>query len=320
MLIHALPEEVRAQRQTPTTPRPQAGRAARSKPSAQAANDAPLNGDAAPGHAPVTLTRDEEQALGRAFREAGDLQARNQLVEAHLDTVRRLAHKYASTRAPLEDLVAAGRIGLLRACDTFEPDRGLRFMTYASFWIRSEMLSFVWSSRSLVPAARSKLQRRIYPLRHERARRIQASGDADQVDQELAAASGVSVAVLRQQISEWSRKDLALDAPISPSGLTRLDELTEPGPSSEQLLLDRELTEAQQEVVRGALAQLDERERLIIQSHLMASPEQELSLSELGAILGVSRERVRQLELRAKRKIEQHLRRLPRETELLLVS
>ncbi|MBX3183440.1 MAG: sigma-70 family RNA polymerase sigma factor [Polyangiaceae bacterium] len=266
------------------------------------------------------MTRDEEQALGRAFREAGDIQARNRLVEAHLEAVRRLAHKYASTRAPLEDLVAAGRVGLLRACDTFEPDRGLRFMTYASFWIRSEMLSFVWNSRSLVPAARSKLQRRIYPLRHERARQIQASGDADRVDQELAAATGVSVEVLRQQITEWSRKDLALDEPIGASGLTRLDELTEPGPSSEQVLLDRELTEAQREVVRGALQLLDERERLIVQSHLMASPEQELSLSELGALLGVSRERVRQLELRAKRKIEQHLRRLPREAELLLVS
>lgn len=279
-----------------------------------------LNDPAPSGHKPGTLERDEEQALARAWRAQGDTAARNRLIEAHLDAVRSLAHKYISPRATLEDLVSVGRLGLLRACETFEPDRGLRFMTYASFWVRAEMLSYTWSNRSIVPAARSKLQRRIHPLRHERSRLLHELGDADQVDERLAAEAGVSVDTFRQQISEWSRRDMALDETPAQSGGSHLDNLADSAPNSEALLLDQERKNAQEAAIRSALSALDKRERFIVEAHLMANSEDEMSLSELGALLGVSRERVRQLELRAKRKIVSHLKRSPEPAELLFAS
>ncbi len=280
-----------------------------------------LNAGRSNGNQTSTVDRLEELELCRAWRDHQDLAARNRLVESHLDAVRALAHKYASGRAPLDDLVAVGRIGLLRACETFDPDRGLRFMTYASFWVRAEMLSFVWHNRSLVPAGRSKLQRRLHPLRHERERMIQETGDRDIVDEALADRAGVSIEQFRRGMSEWNRRDVALDEPIAAgSQTTRLEELSDDAPDSEVLLLSREVCDVRRDVVAAALESLDERERFIVESHLMAGPEEELSLSQLGQALGVSRERVRQLELRAKRKIKSQLKRTPYEVELLLVS
>lgn len=300
-------------------------------PTSAAAADAPaarprvalvaLNTRASTGNKTTTLDRNSEIALCRAWRDQQDTSARNELVAAHLDGVRAIAQKYVSTRAPLEDLVAAGRLGLLRACDSFDPERGLRFMTYASFWVRAEMLSFVWSNRSLVPSARSKLQRRLHPLRHERDRMLQQTGDQDQVDSDLAERAGVSVEIFRRQLSEWNRRDVALDAPVAAGGTTtRLEELADDSPDSELQLMSQQIDRARTKAVRGALQVLDERERFIVELHLMAPPEDEMSLSELGAALGVSRERVRQLELRAKRKIVSHLKRTPGQAELLLVS
>ncbi len=267
-----------------------------------------------------TLDRDRESTLCRAWRDQRDVKARNELVAAHLDGVRAIAQKYVSPRAPLEDLVAVGRVGLLRACEGFDPERGLRFMTYASFWVRAEMLSFVWSNRSLVPSTRSKLQRRLHPLRRERDRLLRQTGDQDRVDNELAERAGVSVESFRRHLSEWSRRDVALDAPAIAGGtLTRLEELADETPNSELQLMTHQAARARTRAVRGALERLDERERLIVELHLMANPEDEMSLSQLGAALGISRERVRQLELRAKRKIVSHLKRTPEQFELHLV-
>ncbi len=260
------------------------------------------------------LSAERERELATRWRDRGDRQAADELVSAHLRYVVVLALKYRSYQVGLSDLIAEGNLGLLKALDKFDPDRGFRFVTYATFWIRARIVETALGNWSIVragsPALRSKT---FFKLRRERARAINLHGEGPEADRALAQRLGVTPGVLQAMLERLDSRDIALDTPaFSDSGTTLLDTMASTDPTQEDVFAEHELEHERGQAVAAALACLDDRERTIVERRLMAAAEDELSLAERGRMMGVSRERVRQLEARAKEKLRRHITRKSR--------
>ena len=255
------------------------------------------------------LSRDEERELATRWRERGDRTAAEALARAHLGYVIALALQYRHYGVPLAELVAEGNFGVVQALAKFEPERGNRFVTYAAHWIRAYIVDHVIRSWSLVGsgALRSK---HFFKLRRERARIAGLVGEGGPAEQLLAERVGMTQASVGAMLRRFDQRDVSLDAPVRDDssgsladGLPAAD-----ADQSEQLAAHQE-RHAASIAVRAALEMLDPRERYVVERRLMADAEDALSLAEIGRRLGVSRERARQLEARAKRKLHRQLTR-----------
>jgi len=254
-------------------------------------------------------SREEELGLVERWQRHGDQTARDTLLAASLSPTVAIAFEYRRYGVPLDELVAEGNLGVVLALSKFDRNRGLRFMTYAAFWVRARILGHVLSSFSLVGgnsgAFRSK---KFFKLRRERARLTALLGEGEAADRELARSLGVSVDKVRALVHQLEGRDASIDAALfGDSGATLLDTLASPEPSSEEVVSGAEEQERLRSAVGDALARLGERERFIVSRRLLADGDDELSLVDLGKRLGVSRERVRQLEVRAKRRLREGL-------------
>jgi RNA polymerase sigma-32 factor len=251
------------------------------------------------------LTVDGEQELARRFRD-GDLRAGHQLVVANLRFVVKVAFEYRSYGLRVPDLIQEGNIGLMRAVQKFDPDKQIRLISYAVWWIRAYMQNHILRSWSMVKLGTTQAQRKIFfslaRARRELARDHDEAGDIDLI--------AASLCVKPSEVEEMSvrldRRDQSLDQPIGDDGATSHgDRLAADAPSAHDELA---AVERQQRVgagVQSALARLDERERFIIERRMMVEPP--MSLRALGEHFGFSRERARQLELRATEKLRLEL-------------
>ena len=253
------------------------------------------------------LSLEEELALARAYQERGDRAAADKLVTANLRHVIPLALKYRVYGVPLADLIAEGNLALLNSLDRFEPARGLRFVTYAKFWIRAEMLALVMRQRSLVGGGRGPLQPKFFfRLRRDHTRLQALLGDERQVIDILADKFRKRPEEIEIILGRLGTRDASLDDAANDNGVARVD-LLEGGSDQEQALV-RSQTRAQLALaVRNASHDLSERERYIIAHRLMADREHEKTLSEIGQTLGISRERARQIESQIKDKLRKRL-------------
>jgi RNA polymerase sigma-32 factor len=263
------------------------------------------------GRRPV-LTAEEERALARRYRDHGDTRAAHGLVTANLRFVVRVAREYRSYGARLADLVQEGNLGLMTAVRKFDPEKGIRLVTYAVWWIRAYMQSHVLRSWSLVKLGTTQAQRRLFfslsRTRREIAR-LSAEGNpgpAVTEDDEVAARLRVKPGEVRELRQRIEFRDVSLDAPLGGEGSRSQGDLVPAaGAGQDDLLAEVEERSLVHGRVVAALARLDPRERFIVERHLMS--DRPMTLRDLGSRLGVSRERARQLEIRAREKLRLEL-------------
>lgn len=265
-------------------------------------------------------TREEELELVKAFREQGSEPARDALVRAHLRHVVAIALKYRRYGLPVADLVAEGNFGVVHALSKFDATRGTRFVTYAAYWIRAYILNYIIRSWSLVGVGSGALRSKtFFKLRRERVRITNLVGEGPEADELLAKSMNLPTEKVTAMVRRLESRDLSLDAQVwDDSATTVLDTLVAPGNDQEQQVGDQEVRLSVEELVRDSLKHLDKRERYIVEKRLMADREEELSLAEIGRRLGVSRERARQLEARARRKLKGRIEQISEATGVVL--
>lgn len=253
----------------------------------------------------LTLTREQETELARRFRDSGDAHAADVLVRAHLRLVIVTALKYRNYGVPVSELVAEGNCGLVTALSKFDPERAIRFSTYAKHWVRAYVLAHALCASSVVGGGTGLVRRQLYfKLRRERARITALLGEGAAADEALARRLNLSVERLRLLLESIDVRSVSLDAPSGrDQPLSLGDTLVANGQDPEQRYFQARQEDVATSAVASALQSLDARERYIVERRLMAAPSEELSLAEIARTMGVSRERARQLEERAKQKL-----------------
>lgn len=241
-----------------------------------------------------TLDRDVERDLARRWI-AGDKRAGERIVEACLPFVVSIALEYRRWGVPLEDIIQQGNLGLLKAAQRFDPDKECRLATYAAYWIRAEIREYVVRAFRVVRLGTTKGERRALRA----YRRTKVSEPAA-----LAKVSGLSEERVRQLLPLLTGREVSLDASVHDLP-PAVDRLASASPTPEDEASRSEARGHAGRAVEQAVRHLDDRERMIVEERLMA--EDPPTLQELGDRLGVSKERVRQLEERARAKLRTEL-------------
>jgi RNA polymerase sigma-32 factor len=236
------------------------------------------------------LAPEVERQLVKAWR-AGDQRAGTQIIEACLPFVLTIALEYRRWGLPLEDIVQEGNIGLLKAAERFDPERGCRLVTYAAYWIRAEIRDHVVRGYRIVRLGASKTERRVLRLYRKTRERD---------PQILANESGMSVAKVEALMPLLQARDVSLDE-RGAEGSAPVDRMASNAPTPEELFAQVEGEEDMVGVLRKAIEDLPPREREIMRARwLTDAPE---TLEAIGGRFGISKERVRQIEDRAKRRV-----------------
>jgi RNA polymerase sigma-32 factor len=252
------------------------------------------------------LTAEEETALARKWRDSRDRKAGDRLIESHLRLVVAAAVSLKGYGLPVADLIAEGNLGLLRALDGFDPERGLRFATYAQWWVRASMLEYVLRFSTPVKMGLSAERKRLFfKLRDAKARL--KSGGGESLTPEDVAAIARDLGVREERVIEMDQmlghSAYSLDAPVKADGGTAswIDILADERPSPEALAADREELALRRRLVGEAWKDLTERERAIVAGRTLR--EVPLRLEDLAQKYNISRERVRQIEVAAMAKL-----------------
>lgn len=251
------------------------------------------------------LSAEEEYMLASRFRDHGDLSAAKKLISAHLRLAAKVAFSYRYYGLPLEDLISEANVGLMQAVKRFVPDKGNRLSTYAVWWIKAAINEFVLKSWSLVRIGTIAAQKRLfYNLRKIKAR-LGLYGDSA-LDSDSVKEISKDLHVSESDVTEMDMRlngDVSLNTPVYDDGYAeRQDFLTDEG-NIESEIAERQETTLRRTLLTQAMDALSDREKIVVQARrLSENPE---TLDELGERLGISRERVRQIENRAVEKLTQ---------------
>ncbi|WP_291332020.1 RNA polymerase factor sigma-32 [Desulfovibrio sp.] len=253
------------------------------------------------------LKPDEEHELALRVRDHNDADAAFRLVSSHLRLVVRIAMDFQRRwMQNVLDLVQEGNVGLMRAVNKFDPDKGIKFSYYASFWIKAYILKFIMDNWRMVKIGTTQVQRKLfYNLNRERQKLIVQGFDPD------AAMLSERLGVTEDQINEMDQRlastDMSLNVPVGEDagGATRMDFLPALGPGIEDSLASDEIAGLVRSKLKTILPKLNEKELYILHNRLLT--DEPVTLREIGERYNVTRERVRQLEARLLEKIRQHL-------------
>jgi RNA polymerase sigma-32 factor len=253
------------------------------------------------------LQRDEERDLAVRWKEQRDQQALNLITLAHMRLVISMAAKFRHFGLPMGDLVQEGHVGLLEAAARFEPEREVRFSTYATWWIRASMQDYILRNWSIVRGGTSSSQKALFfNLRRLRARLANGAEplSSHALYHEVSVALGVPEADVAMMDSRLSAPDSSLNAPLADENgsAERQDFLVDDEPLPDEVVGRTIDLERRADWLRSALSSLNDRElRIIMQRRLT---EDGATLEQLGSSLGISKERVRQIEVRAMEKLK----------------
>lgn len=254
------------------------------------------------------LTPDQERDLALRWRDRQDRAALDKLIGSHLRLVFKMARGYQGYGLPLSDLIAEGNVGVMQAAQKFDPDKGFRFATYASWWVRAAIQEYVLHNWSLVKIGTTAAQKKLFfSLRRLKARMndLDSAGSGD-LSPEAVESIATELNVPHAEVVEMNRRlgmDRSLNASLAEDGDSEWqDLLADDRPDQETLLAGAEERRRRQQFLKLGLGVLDDRERQILVARRLR--EEPLTLEELSQHFHVSRERVRQLEVRAFEKVQ----------------
>ena len=269
------------------------------------------------------LSADEEFALAKRWRQHQDQEAAHRLVASHLRLVAQVAGGFRAYGFPIGDLIAEGNVGMMRAVRGFDPDRGVRLVTYAIWWIRATIQEFILHNWSLVKIGTTAAQKKLFFKLRYTKRLIRAidTGDlsAEQVTRiaDLLDVPVEDVVAMNRRLTE---RDSSLNAPVATGEDHHQGEwqdwLIDDQPNQESKLGDYEVLTKRRQLLGQALATLSGRERHIFAERHLA--EEPLTLEALSKTYGISRERVRQIEIGAYRKLQKRIKNTPDARDVLV--
>src|SRR5499433_800725 len=248
----------------------------------------------------------EEYMLAKRWREHGDHEAAHKLVNSHLRLVARIARGYRGYGLPISEVISEGNVGLMQAVKRFEPDKGFRLATYAMWWIKAAIQEYILRSWSLVKIGTTANQKKLFFNLRKAKSKISALEEGDlRPDQVKLIAKRLGVA--EQDVVDMNRRlggDVSLNAPIRDDGDSGewQDWLVDEVSDQETRLVEDEESDNRRKALGEALSVLNERERRIFEARRLA--DDSITLEDLAAEFGVSRERVRQIEVRAFEKVQ----------------
>ncbi|HZD91338.1 MAG TPA: RNA polymerase sigma factor RpoH [Pseudolabrys sp.] len=252
------------------------------------------------------LEPQEEYMLARSWREQGDREAAHKLVTSHLRLVAKIAMGYRGYGLPIAEVISEGNVGLIQAVKRFEPEKGFRLATYAMWWIKAAIQEYILRSWSMVKMGTTANQKKLFFNLRKAKSKISALEEGD-LHPEQVSVIAKRLGVTEQDVVDMNRRlggDASLNAPIREEGDSGewQDWLVDDSPSQERILADSEEKDNRHEALIGALDVLNERERRIFEARRLA--DDPITLEDLASEFGVSRERVRQIEVRAFEKVQ----------------
>jgi len=252
------------------------------------------------------LTQPEEFELAVRYRKHNDLEAVQKLITSNLRFVVKVAFEYKSYGIKILDLIQEGNIGLMMAIKKFDPYKGYRFISYAIWWIRAYIQNFIIKNWSLVKIGTTQAQKKLFYKIGKVRKALESNRENEKKYEVLAKDLDVAKEDIIEMEQRMSSRDLSLDAPFDDSQeLTHFDLLRETSPNQEEVFGEEEEKKILERDVQTAIKQLNDKEEYVIKNRIMA--DSPLTLQEIGNHLKLSRERVRQIESDALKKLRKEM-------------
>jgi RNA polymerase sigma-32 factor len=256
------------------------------------------------------LSRDEEFMLAKRWQEHEDVDAAQRLVTSHLRLVAKMAMGYRGYGLPIAEVIAEGNIGLMQAVKKFDPDKGFRLATYAMWWIRAAIQEYILRSWSLVKIGTTAAQKKLFFNLRRLKSDLDALNEGDLTPEQVSTIAH-RLAVTDEDVISMNRRlggpDASLNAPMGMDGDAEwMDWLSDDSPTHEVAYAEAEELDERRALLVDAMAALNDREKRIIQMRRLE--EEPVTLEDLAAEYGVSRERIRQIEQRAFEKLQTAMR------------
>ena len=267
------------------------------------------------------LSAEEEYTLATRLRIHGDTDAAHQLVTSHLRLVAKLAMGYKGYGLPITDIMSEGNVGLMQAVQKFDPEKGFRLATYALWWVKAAMQEYILRSWSLVKIGTTAVQKKLFFNLRRAKNQIQAYEDGDLNPENLEKISK-QLNVPEKEVVNMNRRlsgaDPSLNAKISSDDGSQTewqDWIENDTPNQEEEYAEKEEDSIRKDLISESLSVLNERELDIVQTRRLS--EETTTLEELSEKYDISRERVRQIEVRALEKIKEEIQKLMKDKNII---